>query len=172
MIATTPALANGFYVRKRHEPTGSRAAFTILPGRRWCLNRTTLQPLVGPQPEHQSWRGLARYSRLCGGGGDSKGPARRHASTTLRRFAVPWSVYFKEYKQVPGAGLAATHSNPICRLASAGLVRGNASEPAHHPEPSGTDADRQCGFARHARVWRAWNFAALDRGNTFGDIMG
>jgi len=57
-------------------------------------------------------------------------------------------------------------------LARAGLVGGNASEPADHPEPSGTDADRQCGIARDARIWRAWNFAALDRGNATGDIMG
>src|SRR5262245_53189202 len=62
--------------------------------------------------------------------------------------------------------------NPICRLARAGLVRGNASEPARYPEPSGTDADRQCGVARDARVWRTWNFAALDRGHTSRDIMG
>ena len=40
--------------------------------------------------------------------------------------------------------------------------RGNASEPARHPEPSGTDAGRQRGIARDARVWRTWNFAALD----------
>src|SRR5215831_14477322 len=63
-------------------------------------------------------------------------------------------------------------SNPICRLARVGLVRGNASEPARYPEPSGNDADRQRGIARDARVWRAWDFAALDRGNTSGDIMG
>src|SRR5215475_215178 len=63
-------------------------------------------------------------------------------------------------------------SNPICRLARVGLVHGNASEPARYPEPSGTDADRQCGIARDARVWRTWNFAALDRGHTSRDIMG
>src|SRR6516162_9243425 len=67
---------------------------------------------------------------------------------------------------------AQVDSNPICRLARAGLVGGNASEPARYPEPSGTDADRQRGIARDARVWRTWDFAALDRGNTAGDIMG
>ena len=67
---------------------------------------------------------------------------------------------------------AQVDSSPICRLAVAGLVRGNASAPADHPEPIGTDADRQCGVATDARIWRAWNFAALDRGNTSGDIMG
>ena len=41
-------------------------------------------------------------------------------------------------------------SNPICRVARAGLVRGNASEPARHPEPSRTDAGRHCGIARGA----------------------
>jgi len=34
-------------------------------------------------------------------------------------------------------------SNPICRLARAGLVRGNASEPADHPEPRSTLCHRQ-----------------------------
>src|SRR5262245_30949030 len=63
-------------------------------------------------------------------------------------------------------------SNPICRLARVGLVHGNASEPARYPEPSGTDAGRQRGIARDAGVWRTWDFAALDRGNTSGDTMG
>src|ERR1700730_14632084 len=63
-------------------------------------------------------------------------------------------------------------SNSICRLARAGLVRGNASEPARHSESSGTDAGRQCVIGGDARIWRSWNFAALGRGNPPGDLMG
>jgi hypothetical protein len=62
--------------------------------------------------------------------------------------------------------------NPICRLARAVLVRGNAAKPSRHSESSGTDAGRQCVFARDARIWGTWNYAALGRGNTPGNVMG
>ena len=63
-------------------------------------------------------------------------------------------------------------SGPICRLARAGMDRGNAAKPAHHSKSSGTDAGRQRVIAGHARIWRTWNFPARGRGNTPGDVMG
>src|SRR5262245_22271724 len=89
---------------------------------------------------------------------------RRPPGLLLRRIA--------QSRCPPSRAQAHVDSNSICRLARVGLVRGNASEPTRYPEPSRTDADRQRGIARDARVWRTWNFAALDRGHTSGDIMG
>ena len=52
------------------------------------------------------------------------------------------------------------------------MDRENIAEPARHSESSGTDAGRQRVIARDARIWKTWNFAALSRGNTPGDVMG
>src|SRR6266550_6252448 len=62
-------------------------------------------------------------------------------------------------------------SNPICRLARAGMDLGNAPESARHSESSGTDAGRQRVLAGDARIWTTWNCAALGRGDTPADVM-
>jgi hypothetical protein len=69
-------------------------------------------------------------------------------------------------------GQAHVDPNSICRLVRAGLVRGNAPKPAHYPQSSRTDAGRQRVVAGNARIWRPWNFTALGRGNSPGNIMG
>src|SRR5437660_6863780 len=49
---------------------------------------------------------------------------------------------------------------------------GNAPESARHSKSSGTDAGRHGVLAGDPRIWTTWNFAALGRGDTPGDIMG
>lgn len=41
---------------------------------------------------------------------------------------------------------------------------------ARHSDSSGTDADRQRVLAGEARLWTAWNCAALGRGDTPADV--
>ena len=59
-----------------------------------------------------------------------------------------------------------THSSPICGLARAGVLIGNA----RHLESSGTDADRQPVLGGDARIWTTWNFTALFRRGTQADF--
>ena len=48
---------------------------------------------------------------------------------------------------------------------------GTATSSARHSEPSGPDASRQRVITGDAGIRRAWNFAALGRGNTQGHFV-
>jgi hypothetical protein len=90
---------------------------------------------------------------------------------------APLKMLFQQYRPKADLGLqrarddrAKDYPRPALRLARISLDRGNASEPARHSESSGTDADRQRGIGQDAWIWRTWNFAALNREHTQGNV--
>src|SRR5205823_920877 len=127
-------------------------------------------PNVRPRP-HEVAAGL------CGrcSGGDRNGAATDGTACDDLRVRRTSRLYLRgdapNYRPRSQTQVHA-NSNPICCMACAGLVRGNAATPASHSESSGADANRQRFIPRDTRIWRAWNIAAFDRGDTPGDIMG